>query len=92
MLDKLVGVLPPHLKDGIDFFYTKNKILVGTYCIFSAQKLSSLNSIVPNAAKIIDVEITEMIKKSINHARNLSVHFARIISVDESESLIILLE
>jgi len=27
MLDKLVGVLPPHLKDGIDFYYTKNKML-----------------------------------------------------------------
>ena len=27
MLDKLVGVLPTHLKDGIDFYYTKNKIL-----------------------------------------------------------------
>ena len=25
MLDKLVGVLPPHLKDGIDFFYTKKQ-------------------------------------------------------------------
>jgi ribosomal protein S17E len=27
MLDKLVQVLPLHLKDGIDFYYTKNNIL-----------------------------------------------------------------
>jgi hypothetical protein len=72
--------------------YTKNKILVGIYCIFSAQNPFSLNSIIPNDANMMDVEITETMRKSINHARNLSVHFARIISVDESELLIILLE
>ncbi len=27
MLDKLVDILPLHLKDGIDFYYTKNNIL-----------------------------------------------------------------
>ena len=72
--------------------YTKNKILVGMYCMFSAQKTSLLISIVPKTAKIIPVEITEMMIKSTNHARNLSVHFARMISVDESELLIILPE
>ena len=38
----------------------------------------------PNDAKIIPVEITEIVIKSINHAKNLSDHFARIIFEFES--------
>jgi hypothetical protein len=74
--------------------YVKNIMLDGMYCILSAQNMFSVVSkstisklVVPNDAKIIDVEIIEIMIKSINHARNLSVHLAMIIFDESFDSL-----
>ena len=59
--------------------YEKNKILVGIYIPSFVMNSSKFWFRYWNEIKKIEVDINEMMIKSIIHAKNLSLHFARMI-------------
>ncbi len=68
MLDKLVDILPLHLKDGIDFYYTKNNILffVLTHQLYKNEFKNS-KELIKSLLKHIDIDYIEEIEYFVSN-------------------------